>query len=77
MNDSVADAAAGNWVDRHAPAFARPFLRLSRADRPIGGWLLLWPCWWSAALAALVQNRALPDPWHLVLFLIGAFAMRR
>jgi len=76
VNDSVADAAAGNWVDRHAPAFARPFLRLSRADRPIGGWLLLWPCWWSAALAALVQNRAVPDPWHLVLFLIGAFAMR-
>ena len=76
MSGSVADAVTGNWVDRYAPPFSRPFLRLSRADRPIGGWLLLWPCWWSAGLAALVQNRILPDPWHLVLFLIGAFAMR-
>ena len=49
---TVADAVAGNWVDRHAPAPWRPFLRLSRADRPIGTWLLLLPCWWGALLAA-------------------------
>ena len=36
---SVADAVKGNWVDRLAPAPTRPFLRLSRADRPIGSWL--------------------------------------
>src|SRR2546430_2726001 len=47
----VADAT-GNWVDTHAPLWSRPYLRLSRFDRPIGSWLLLMPCWWSAALAA-------------------------
>jgi 4-hydroxybenzoate polyprenyltransferase len=73
---AVADAAAGNWVDSYAPPFLRPYLRLSRADRPIGGWLLLWPCWWSAALAAIDQGRALPSIAHLALFFIGAFAMR-
>ena len=39
----VADAVSGNWVDTHAPAWTRPYLRLSRADRPIGTWLLLLP----------------------------------
>jgi 4-hydroxybenzoate polyprenyltransferase len=76
VNHAVADAPAGNWVDRRAPAFLRPYLRLSRADRPIGAWLLLWPCWWSCALAALVAGRPSPSPWHLALFLVGAFAMR-
>ena len=54
MSDSpgrVADAT-GNWVDTSAPAWIRPYLRLTRLDRPIGWWLLLLPCWWSAALAA-------------------------
>ncbi|WP_413988897.1 4-hydroxybenzoate octaprenyltransferase [Labrys okinawensis] len=74
--DKVADAPAGNWVDRYAPAFLRPFLRLSRADRPIGGWLLMWPCWWSAALVALHHGRAGQALWHLFLFLVGAFVMR-
>jgi 4-hydroxybenzoate polyprenyltransferase len=74
--DKVADAPAGNWVDRHAPAFLRPFLRLSRADRPIGGWLLMWPCWWSAALVALHHGTADQALWHLFLFLVGAFVMR-
>lgn len=76
LSASPADARAGNWVDRAAPAFARPYLRLSRADRPIGGWLLLWPCWWSAALVALAQGRAWPNLWHLALFVAGAFLMR-
>ncbi|MEP3280591.1 MAG: 4-hydroxybenzoate octaprenyltransferase [Stappiaceae bacterium] len=81
MNDvspagSVADALRGNWVDRYAPAFLRPYARLARWDRPIGWWLLLWPCWWSAALASEVAGKLWPDPVHLVLFLIGAIAMR-
>jgi 4-hydroxybenzoate polyprenyltransferase len=85
-NAPVADAAAGNWVDRYAPASLRPYLRLARADRPAGAWLLLWPCWWSAALAghgAITGGAAsqsagagLPDPWHLALFAVGAFVMR-
>src|SRR5205807_1613061 len=70
----VADST-GNWVDRHAPLWARPYLRLARADRPIGSWLLLLPCWWSAALAA-DHTGALPNIWHLVLFAIGTVAMR-
>ena len=48
----VADAVRGNWVDRLAPPATRPYLRLSRADRPIGTWLLLIPCWWGLLLAA-------------------------
>jgi len=51
----VADAVRGNWVDRRAPAALRPYLRLSRADRPIGTWLLLLPCWWGVLLAAVSQ----------------------
>jgi 4-hydroxybenzoate polyprenyltransferase len=70
----VADST-GNWVDHRAPAWTRPYLRLARLDRPIGSWLLLLPCWWSAGLAA-VAARAPVNVWHLVLFFIGAFAMR-
>lgn len=71
----VADATA-NWVDTHAPVWARPYLRLARSDRPIGWWLLLMPCWWSAALAAGVAKDIQSLPMVLVLFLIGAIVMR-
>jgi 4-hydroxybenzoate polyprenyltransferase len=71
----VADAT-DNWVDTHAPLWSRPYLRLSRLDRPIGSWLLLLPCWWSAALAAGIAHDISRLPLILVLFLIGAFAMR-
>jgi 4-hydroxybenzoate polyprenyltransferase len=74
--NSVPDAPAGNWVDRFAPPAIRPFARLARWDRPIGWWLLLLPCWWSAALAADSLGRAYPDLWATALFLIGAIAMR-
>ncbi len=70
----VADAT-GNWVDIHAPAVTRPYLRLARLDRPIGSWLLLMPCWWSAGLAGIAADR-LPSLAHIALFFIGAFAMR-
>jgi 4-hydroxybenzoate polyprenyltransferase len=71
----VADAT-GNWVDSHAPQWARPYLRLARLDRPIGSWLLLMPCWWSAALSAGMAHQTASLPRDIVLFLIGAFAMR-
>jgi 4-hydroxybenzoate polyprenyltransferase len=71
----VADAT-GNWVDTHAPQWSRPYLRLSRLDRPIGSWLLLLPCWWSAALAAAVAHDLGRLPLTLALFFVGAFAMR-
>jgi 4-hydroxybenzoate polyprenyltransferase len=72
----VPDALPGNWVDRWAPAAAKPYLRLARFDRPIGAWLLLFPAWWSQALAELSLGRPYPGPWYLALFLIGAFVMR-
>jgi len=68
--------ATDNWVDTRAPLWSRPYLRLSRLDRPIGSWLLLLPCWWSAALAAGIAHDVSRLPLILVLFLIGAFAMR-
>jgi 4-hydroxybenzoate polyprenyltransferase len=71
----VADAS-GNWVDTRAPRWSRPYLRLSRLDRPIGSWLLLMPCWWSAALAAGVAHSLGQLPRIIVLFFIGAFVMR-
>ncbi|MGR3611024.1 MAG: 4-hydroxybenzoate octaprenyltransferase, partial [Sulfitobacter sp.] len=54
----VADARVDNWVDLYAPSFLRPYLRLSRADRPIGTWLLLLPSWWGLALAMLYDQQA-------------------
>jgi 4-hydroxybenzoate polyprenyltransferase len=71
----VADAT-GNWVDTLAPRWSRPYLRLSRLDRPIGSWLLLMPCWWSAALAAGVAHAVWQLPLIIVLFFVGAFVMR-
>jgi 4-hydroxybenzoate polyprenyltransferase len=73
--DRVADST-GNWVDTLAPSWLRPYLRLARADRPIGGWLLLMPCWWSAGIAAVYAGHPYPNPWHVLLFFVGAFVMR-
>jgi 4-hydroxybenzoate polyprenyltransferase len=73
----VADAPPGNWVDTLAPAWARPWLRLSRADRPIGTWLLLIPCWWGLALGILYTGDPdWPDLWVALGCAIGAFLMR-
>ncbi len=72
----VADAPAGNWADRYAPESARPYLRLARLDRPIGFWLLLLPCSWSVGLAGVALQQPYPNPWLLVLFALGALAMR-
>src|SRR5438094_4386485 len=71
----VADAT-GNWVDTRAPSWSRPYLRLSRLDRPIGSWLLLMPCWWSAAIAAGMAHSIDQLPFILALFFVGAFVMR-
>jgi 4-hydroxybenzoate polyprenyltransferase len=73
---SVADAPKGNWVDAYAPAATRPFLRLSRADRPIGTWLLFIPCLWGVALAANVDGFRNWDLWLAVSCGLGAFLMR-
>ncbi|NCU21782.1 hypothetical protein EOM89_14005 [Candidatus Falkowbacteria bacterium] len=72
----VADAPRDNWVDRYAPAAWRPYLRLARADRPIGTWLLLIPCLWGVALAAAADAPRLFDLWIVAGCTIGAFLMR-
>ena len=76
-NGTVADAYSDNWVDLYAPAATRPYLRLSRVDRPIGTWLLLLPCWWGLALAMLYDQQASwYDLWIFVGCALGAFLMR-
>ncbi|MEO1251548.1 MAG: 4-hydroxybenzoate octaprenyltransferase [Pseudomonadota bacterium] len=73
------DAAPGNWVER-MPARAQPFLRLARADRPIGTWLLWIPCLWGLALAGVVEGGLGANAgallWFAVLTGVGALAMR-
>ncbi|MCI4661070.1 MAG: 4-hydroxybenzoate octaprenyltransferase [Neomegalonema sp.] len=76
QEQTVADAAQGNWVDTRAPANWRPYLRLMRADRPIGSWLLLLPGWQGIALAASVDGWRWFDAWLVLAFFIGAFVMR-
>jgi 4-hydroxybenzoate polyprenyltransferase len=75
-NSPVADAAPLNWVDRWAPASWRPYLRLGRFDRPIGAWLLLFPCWWSQTLAQVASREPFPNFFYLFLFAVGALTMR-
>ena len=76
MPASVADAPPGNWVDRYAPPAWRPWLRLSRADRPIGTWLLLLPCWWGVGLAMMADGPRWFDLWIVIACGIGALVMR-
>ncbi len=68
----ASDIRRGDWIDRHIPPAAQPYFRLARIDRPIGIWLLMFPCWWSTALA----SSGWPDPWFLLLFALGATVMR-
>jgi len=73
----IKDARPTNWVDRSAPTFARPYLKLMRADRPIGVWLLLWPCWWSLAMALHGYRGTIHGLIGLyALFALGAYVMR-
>ena len=72
----IADAPPSNWVDRWAPESWRPYLRLGRFDRPIGVWLLLFPCWWSQTLAQIAAGETFLNFGYLVLFAIGALSMR-
>jgi len=73
---TVADSA-GNWVDTRAPRWAQPYLRLSRADRPIGTWLLFLPCLWGLSLAILFTGEfANHDIWTVFGCGAGAFLMR-
>jgi 4-hydroxybenzoate polyprenyltransferase len=70
-----ADAVRGSWVMR-APAFARPYLQLSRYDRPAGFWLLGLPCLIGLALTRAPTDFLPSDAWLAALFIVGAVAMR-
>lgn len=74
--DAQPDAPSGNWVDRLAPEAWRPWLHLSRVDRPIGTWLLLLPCWWGIGLAMIAQGPLWRDLWIAAACGIGALVMR-
>ncbi|KAJ1926144.1 Para-hydroxybenzoate--polyprenyltransferase, mitochondrial precursor (PHB:polyprenyltransferase) [Tieghemiomyces parasiticus] len=68
--------AYGTWLDRF-PAGARPYLFLLRLDKPVGTWLLYWPCAWSILMAAYHQQAALGTTvGMLALFGTGALIMR-
>ena len=73
---AVADAQRGNWVDHYAPPWLRPYARLARWDRPIGFWLLFWPCAFALGLSAIAAPQRGVDWVAMVLFFIGAIAMR-
>jgi 4-hydroxybenzoate polyprenyltransferase len=69
------DALPASWVD-DMPRFTRPYLRLMRLDRPIGAWLLFWPCVFGLALGAAADGRTVPNPWYVLLMALGAIVMR-
>jgi len=71
----IKDSNTGHWVNR-SPANLRPYLQLSRLDRPIGYWLLALPGWIGLALATLSHGFAQSDLKWAALILIGAIAMR-
>ena len=75
---AIADRVEGHWVDTKAPDDLRPYLRLSRIDRPIGTWLLLLPCWWGALLGALAapESLSLTTLWILLACGAGSVLMR-
>ncbi|KAF8046355.1 hypothetical protein N665_3789s0001, partial [Sinapis alba] len=63
-----------SWVDLYLPEGARGYAKLARLDKPIGTWLLAWPCMWSIALAA--DPGSLPSFKMMGLFGCGALLLR-
>ncbi len=80
MTNNASDIANDHLIIRLSPTWARPYLRLARLDRPIGTWLLLFPCWWSMMLASSAPGYQLGSSfapaYYLALFAIGALVMR-
>lgn len=72
---AASDIRGDHWTLRLAPGALHPYLRLARFDRPIGTWLLLFPCWWGLGLAAAAAG-TWPNWVYVLLFAIGALVMR-
>jgi len=70
------DALKNHWIYRHMPDAAVPYLQLIRADRPIGTWLLYWPCAWSILMAGYAGGDVIGQWRWIILFFIGAYVMR-
>ncbi len=75
LPDALPDSRPSSFALRLAPRSLLPYVQLARLDRPIGWQLLLAPCGWATALAGMAAHRP-PNPWHLLLFLVGAIVMR-
>ena len=77
---AASDIAPESWSLRAAPAPVVPYLKLARIDRPIGTWLLLFPCWWALAMAlestSGLSATSWRDWWPAVFFAIGSLVMR-
>lgn len=71
----IKDSYKSHWVN-HSPASVRPYLQLSRLDRPIGYWLLALPGWIGLSFGALSHSFAWTDLKWAALILVGAIAMR-
>lgn len=71
ISESVPDTEIQGLV-RWLPSSLRPFALLARFDRPIGWWLLFWPCIYGLTLAGGAFSH-----WQLIVWmLLGAIAMR-
>ena len=75
MTAPIKDSDRSHWVNR-SPLSLRPYLQLSRLDRPVGYWLLALPGWIGLAFASLSHGFAGSDIKWAILILIGAIAMR-
>ncbi|XP_050372504.1 4-hydroxybenzoate polyprenyltransferase, mitochondrial-like [Argentina anserina] len=73
-DDSDYQKPKAYWIDAYLPKLARPYAKLARLDKPIGTWLLAWPCMWSITLAASPGH--IPDFKMLTLFGCGALLLR-
>ncbi|KAM3746215.1 hypothetical protein ACB098_06G186400 [Castanea mollissima] len=67
-------AVSSSWIDLYLPKHVRPYALLARLDKPIGTWLLAWPCMWSISLAAIPGH--LPDFKMMLLFGCGSLLLR-
>ncbi|KAL3824823.1 hypothetical protein ACJIZ3_020852 [Penstemon smallii] len=72
--NSTRNEGIRSWIDVYLPQKARPYAHLARLDKPIGTWLLAWPCMWSITMAATPGS--LPDIKMMMLFGTGALLLR-
>ncbi|KAK9364749.1 UbiA prenyltransferase family-domain-containing protein [Lipomyces kononenkoae] len=75
-SETIAPPPLGAFM-RSLPKSVLPYAQLVRLDKPVGTWLLLWPCTWGITMAAYATNASLLDTaWMLSLFGVGSLIMR-